>query len=46
MEDQKTLNLLYEPSDINLSPENETLSIINQMQVMMQEMKLSITQKY
>ena len=46
MEDQKTLNLLYEPSDINLSSENETLSIINQMQVMMQEMKLSITQKY
>ena len=31
---------------LNSRKENGTLSMVNQMQIMMSEMKLSITQKY
>ena len=44
MEHQEILNLLNEASDS--WQENGTLSMVNQMLIMMQEMKLSITQTF
>ena len=44
MEHQKILNLLNEARD-SMCQENGTFSMINQMQIMMQEMKLSTIQK-
>ena len=44
MDHQKILNLLNEARD-SMCQENGTFSMINQMQIMMQEMKLSTIQK-
>ena len=44
MEHQKILNLLNEARD-SMYQENGTFLMINQMQIMMQEMKLSTIQK-
>ena len=45
MEHQKILKLLNEVI-LNFSQGNRTLSMINQMQIMIYKMELSITQKF
>ena len=42
----KILNLLNEAKDSKFATKNGTLSMINQMQIMMWAMKLSIIQKF
>ena len=46
MEHQKVLNLLNEANDSKFVKENEILLMIIQNQIMMQQMKLPITQKF
>ena len=46
MEHQKILSLLIKASNSIFLQENGTLSMISQMQILMWEVKLSITQKY
>ena len=46
MNHEKILNLLNELNDSNLCQENGILSMINQMQIMMQEIKLSTIEKF
>ena len=46
MEHQKILNLLNEANDSKFVAKNGTISMINQMGIMMQEMKLSVIQKF
>ena len=46
MENQKLLNLLNEPNHSKFVKKNGTLSMINQNQIMVQGMKLSIIQKF
>ena len=46
MEPQKILNLLNETSDSNFVTKKEKLSMNNQMEITIQEMKLSILQKH
>ena len=43
---QKILDLLNEASNSKLKKKNETLVMISQMQIMMQEMKQSIIWRY
>ena len=46
MEHQKMLNLLNEANVLNLWQENGTLSMIIQNQIILQQMKLPIIQKF
>ena len=46
MKYKKIFNLLSESSDSKFVTKNGTLSVINQTQIMMKELKLSKTQKY
>ena len=46
MEHQKVLNLLNEANDSKFVKEKGILSMIIQNQIMMQQMKLHITQKF
>ena len=46
MGQQKILNLLNKANDSKFVKENGTLSMIVQIQIMMQQMKLTIIQKF
>ena len=46
MEHQKILNLLNEATDSKFVTKNGTLSMIIQIQIMLQQMKLPIIQKF
>ena len=46
MEHQNILNLLNKPNDSRFVTKNIKVSMTNQMQIMMKEIKFSIKQKY